>query len=267
MLATSAGSLRGRLVAEADSVLGLTAPLSAPPTEVRPSRAVDWEATVSEVAPSPMKWLITEAGTVTWAAGAVWKVPPASMLAGGAGDSDTTTGKVARAESRRQLQVNGVAVERDADRRRPTRRVTTHPRGAEARSPAAAAAGSGRIPTTASSAHVSAASTAAAVTAAAEWSADSAGATGTGLAGGSVAARRAATATDPPGGTGRLRTSSITGPTSSAAGNTTCAANPVEAVAAPATAPAATATGDDEPRIPGTGGEPASGGRLGPDIG
>ena len=46
-----------------------------------------------------MKWLITEAGMVTWAAGAVWKVPPASMLDGGAGDSDTTTGKLVVPES------------------------------------------------------------------------------------------------------------------------------------------------------------------------
>ena len=86
--------MRGRFEAEADSVLGLTAPLGDPPTEVRPSMAVVWEAMVSEVAPSPMKSLITEAGMVSWAAGAVWKVPPASMLDGGAGDSDTTAGKL-----------------------------------------------------------------------------------------------------------------------------------------------------------------------------
>ena len=55
---------------------------------------VVWEPTVSEVAPWPRKWSMTEAGMVTWAAGAVWKVPPASMLAGGAGDSDTTVGKL-----------------------------------------------------------------------------------------------------------------------------------------------------------------------------
>ena len=83
-------SLWGRLEAEADSTLGLTAPLRGPPTEERPSTAVDWEATVSEVAPIAMKWLSTWAGMVTSAPGAVWKVPPASMLDGGAGDSDTT---------------------------------------------------------------------------------------------------------------------------------------------------------------------------------
>ena len=59
-------SLRGRLVADADSVLGLTAPLGDPPV-VWPSSEVVWEPTVSEVAPRPRKWLMTEAGTVTWA--------------------------------------------------------------------------------------------------------------------------------------------------------------------------------------------------------
>ena len=68
--------LRGRLEAEPDSVLGSTAPLGDPPTPLRPSMAVVWEAMVSEVAPSPMKSLMTVAGMVSWAAGAVWKVPP-----------------------------------------------------------------------------------------------------------------------------------------------------------------------------------------------
>ena len=36
---------------------------------------------------------MTEPGTVTCAASVVWKVPPASTLAGGEGDSDTNTGK------------------------------------------------------------------------------------------------------------------------------------------------------------------------------
>ena len=94
MPATRVVSLWGRLSAVADSVFGETAPLANRPLSSAPSSAEVWEATVSEVAPVPMKWLMTEAGMVTWAARAVEKVPPASMVAGGAGDSDITTGKL-----------------------------------------------------------------------------------------------------------------------------------------------------------------------------
>ena len=58
-----------------------------------------------EVAPRLRKWLTTVAGMVTRAAGAVWKVPPASMLAGGAGDSDSTTGKLVVPDISETVQV------------------------------------------------------------------------------------------------------------------------------------------------------------------
>ena len=53
VLATRGVSLWGRSVAEADSVLGLTAPLGDPPVVSPSSEVVVWEPTVSEVAPGP----------------------------------------------------------------------------------------------------------------------------------------------------------------------------------------------------------------------
>ena len=80
-------------MADVDSVFGLTAPLGAPP-EVRPFSLVVCELTVSEVAPRFRKWLMTDAGMVMWDPSVVWKVPPASMLDGGAVDAETTAGKL-----------------------------------------------------------------------------------------------------------------------------------------------------------------------------
>ena len=87
------GSLWGRLVADVDSVFGLTAPLGAPPV-VLPASDVVWALTVSDVAPRLRKWLMTEPGMLTSAPRAVWKVPPASMLEGGGVVSNTTAGKL-----------------------------------------------------------------------------------------------------------------------------------------------------------------------------
>ena len=69
-------------------------PHSAAPPDVRPFSLVVCELTVSEVSPRPRKWLMTDAGMVIRDPSVVWKVPPASMLAGGAVDADTTVGKL-----------------------------------------------------------------------------------------------------------------------------------------------------------------------------
>ncbi len=86
-------------------MFGVTASLRAPPIETRPSSLVVCELTVREVAPWARKESMTEAGMVTSAASASWNVPPATVLAGGAGDSDSVTGKAAEPKPE-TLQVN-----------------------------------------------------------------------------------------------------------------------------------------------------------------
>ena len=100
-------SLWGRSVADADSVLGLTAEFGAP-LVVRPSMAADCEAMVRDVAPIPDEVVEHRGRDGHPGCRRSLEGPPAKMLAGGAGDSDSTTGKLVVPDMPDTVQVNPV---------------------------------------------------------------------------------------------------------------------------------------------------------------